>query len=63
MILPRTLSSCAEGTPNIFSATSNLSSVDVGFHYFQDCRVDRQASGHAARLRPGDVGPGRDAVA
>ena len=61
VILPRTLSSCAEGTPNIFSATSNLTTVDIGFHYFQDCRVDRQARGTLRRLRPGDVGPGRDA--
>jgi hypothetical protein len=45
VILPRTLSSCAEGTPNIFSATRSLSKVDIGFHYFQGCRVDRQARG------------------
>jgi hypothetical protein len=45
VLLPRTLSSCAEGTPSIFSATSTLKTVDVGFHYFQDCRVDRQARG------------------
>jgi hypothetical protein len=45
LILPRRLSNCAEGTPNIFSATTNLATVDIGFHYFQDCRVDRQAKG------------------
>ncbi|MEN0054982.1 MAG: hypothetical protein AAGC65_15005 [Mucilaginibacter sp.] len=40
---PRTLSTCAEGTPNIYSASST--SVDVGFHYFANCDVDRQARG------------------
>ena len=44
-ILPRTLSACAEGTPNVFSATADLSSIDIGFHYSRDCSVDRQARG------------------
>jgi hypothetical protein len=39
----RTLSTCAEGTPNIYSASST--SVDIGFHYFSNCDVDRQARG------------------
>ena len=39
----RTFSKCAEGTPNFFRVTS--SSFEIGFHYFQDCRVDRQARG------------------
>jgi hypothetical protein len=39
----RTFSRCAEGTPNFFRVTS--SSFEIGFHYFQDCRVDRQARG------------------
>jgi hypothetical protein len=41
--VPWTLSSCAEGTPNIYAASSTL--VDIGFHYFQNCIVDRQAHG------------------
>ncbi len=41
--ISRTLSSCAEGTPNIYSASS--SSVDIGFHYYQNCQSDRQARG------------------
>jgi calcineurin-like phosphoesterase family protein len=45
LILPRTLSTCAEGTPNIFSATSDLSLIDLGFHYLQGCNVERQARG------------------
>jgi hypothetical protein len=45
VVLPRRLSNCAEGTPSIFSAKDNLSRVDIGIHYFQDCRVDRQARG------------------
>jgi hypothetical protein len=39
----RTFSKCAEGTPNFYEVTSR--SFDIGFHYFQDCRVDRQARG------------------
>lgn len=39
----RTLSSCAEGTPNIYSASST--SVDAGYHYYDNCNVDRQARG------------------
>ena len=38
---PQTLSTCAEGTPNLYSASST--SVDVGFHYYSNCNVDRQA--------------------
>jgi len=40
---PRTLSPCAEGTPNIYEGDS--ARVDVGFHYFSDCNVGRQARG------------------
>jgi hypothetical protein len=39
----RTLSSCAEGTPNIYAATSTR--VEIGFHYYWNCDVDRQAIG------------------
>jgi len=45
VVLPHSLANCAEGTPSIFSAKDDLSSVDVGFHYFSDCYVDRQARG------------------
>jgi hypothetical protein len=45
----RTLSNCAEGTPNIYSARLEpdiaSSEIDVGFHYFRGCDVDRQARG------------------
>ena len=41
--IARSFSKCAEGTPNFFAVTS--SSFDIGFHYFQNCRVDRQARG------------------
>ena len=40
----RTLSSCAEGTPSIYSASSTF--IDVGFHYYKNCDVDRQARGY-----------------
>ena len=41
--IERTFSKCAEGTPNFYRVTSR--SFEIGFHYFQDCRVDRQARG------------------
>jgi len=40
---PRTLSPCAEGTPSIY-AGDNVR-VDVGFHYWSNCDVGRQARG------------------
>jgi hypothetical protein len=40
---PRRLSSCAEGTPNLYAASSTW--LDVGFHYYRDCTHDRQARG------------------
>jgi hypothetical protein len=39
----RLFSSCAEGTPNLYSASSTR--LDVGFHYYKNCDVDRQARG------------------
>jgi hypothetical protein len=49
VVLNRTLSSCNEGTPNIYAATLNPdvnhSIINVGFHYFSGCNVDRQATG------------------
>jgi hypothetical protein len=45
----RTLSPCNEGTPNIYAATLHPdldhSIINVGFHYFRGCDVDRQAMG------------------
>lgn len=45
----RTLSNCAEGTPNVYSISLNPdidhSTVNVGHHYFRNCDVDRQARG------------------
>jgi len=45
----RTLSPCNEGTPNIYAATLHPdldhSIINVGFHYFRGCDVDRQAIG------------------
>jgi hypothetical protein len=46
---PRTLSRCAEGTPDIRSVRLRPdvghSTIAIGFHYFRQCRVDRQAEG------------------
>ncbi|MED7947546.1 hypothetical protein [Streptomyces sp. BE303] len=43
---PRSLSPCAEGTPNIYSVTLNPdidhSVIDIGGHYYANCKVDRQ---------------------
>jgi hypothetical protein len=43
--LPRRLSTCGEGSPSVFSAAADLSSIDLGFDYVRDCSVDRQARG------------------
>jgi hypothetical protein len=40
---PRQLSSCAEGTPNLYTASS--SRLDVGFHFYDACDTDREARG------------------
>jgi hypothetical protein len=46
---PRSLSRCAEGTPNILSARMRPdvvhSTIRIGFHFFRNCDVDRQAEG------------------
>ena len=47
--IPRSLSACNEGTPNIYSASLtpdiDHSIIDVGFHYQRNCDLDRQARG------------------
>ncbi|MEU7869371.1 hypothetical protein [Dactylosporangium sp. NPDC049140] len=35
----------AEGTPNIYAVSADRSHIDVGFHYFRQGKVDRQARG------------------
>jgi hypothetical protein len=46
---PRSLSSCAEGTPNIYSVTLSPdidhSTIDLGGHYYNNCDTDRQQRG------------------
>jgi hypothetical protein len=37
----RQLSDCAEGTPNVYSASTR--EVDFGLHFYADCETDRQA--------------------
>lgn len=37
------LSTCGEGTANLYSASSTF--LDVGFHYYADCEVDREGRG------------------
>lgn len=39
----RRLSDCAEGTPNIYAASSR--EVEFGLHYLENCETDRQARG------------------
>ena len=41
--VPMTLSDCAEGTPSFYEASSTF--LDVGFHFYDDCLVDRPARG------------------
>lgn len=40
----QSLSSCAEGTPNIYGQPT-LDNIDFGFHFYDNCIVDRQARG------------------
>jgi hypothetical protein len=40
--VPRALSRCAEGTPNIYGQPT-LNNIDIGFHFYDNCVVDRQA--------------------
>jgi hypothetical protein len=51
----RTLSACNEGTPSIqqvdLDADGGLSRIELGFHYYRDCRVDRQARGTLSGFR------------
>jgi hypothetical protein len=51
----RTLSACNEGTPSItrivFAPDVDASTIDLGFHYHRDCRVDRQARGTLTGFR------------
>lgn len=46
---PRSFSPCAEGTPHVYRAELSPdidnSTIEIGFHYFRDCDVDRQARG------------------
>jgi hypothetical protein len=46
---PRRLSSCAEGTPNIYSITMSpdidRSTIDIGGHFWWNCDRDRQQRG------------------
>ncbi len=42
--VPRLLSPCAEGTPNIYGQPT-LNNIDVGFHFYDNCVADRQARG------------------
>lgn len=41
--VPNSLSICAEGTPNLYQASSTF--LDVGFHFYDGCELDRQARG------------------
>ena len=51
---PRTLGPTAEGTPNIYEVKMSEgiedSTIDVGFHYFREAKVDRQARGRLKNL-------------
>ena len=52
IVLRRKLSTCAEGTPSITSATSTLSSIQLSFHYFGNCYADRQGRGTLQAFDP-----------
>jgi hypothetical protein len=41
-VVAHTFSRCTEGTPNIYGQPT-LDNIDVGFHFSDDCTLDRQA--------------------
>ncbi len=51
----RTLSACNEGTPSVrrivFDPDADAATIELGFHYHRDCRVDRQARGTLTGFR------------
>ena len=59
--IPRSLSGCNEGTPNIYSVSLtpdiDHSIIDVGFHYQRNCDVDRQARGRLTNFTTWTAAP------
>lgn len=55
--VPRTLSRFAEGTPNLVSFDSAEDRLVVGFHYYRDGDVDRQAEGELVGFRDWKAAP------
>ena len=58
---PMTLSTCAEGTPSIYSAELDPdidhSTIDVGAHYFSNCIADRQQRGTLTNFNSWSTSP------
>lgn len=61
---PMTLSPCAEGTPNVYSAILDPdidhSTIDVGAHYFANCVADRQQRGTLTNFNSWTTNPQHD---
>ena len=61
---PMTLSTCAEGTPSIYSAALepdiDHSTIDVGAHYFSNCTADRQQRGTLTNFNSWSTSPQTD---
>jgi hypothetical protein len=55
--IPRTLSKFAEGTPNLLGFDSASDRLKVGFHYYRDGDVDRQAEGELVGFRQWTAAP------
>ncbi|MBP2471598.1 hypothetical protein JOF53_000470 [Crossiella equi] len=58
---PRRLSTCAEGTPNIYavqlSPDIDHSTIDLGGHYYANCQVDRQLRATLTNFRTWTTAP------
>lgn len=52
---PRTLAATAEGTPSFTQVVGDARRVVVGFHFYREQDVDRQATGTLTGLGGGDV--------
>ena len=61
---PMTLSTCAEGTPSIYSVMLepdiDHSTIDVGAHYFSNCTADRQQRGTLTNFNSWSTSPQTD---
>lgn len=50
---PKNLSRCAEGTPSVYRINDDASLIEIGMHFYDDCKVDQNATAALTGLRTG----------